>query len=338
MLLFMLCMALAVSFVGAAQAKQKEFKSVIFSQDQIPHRIIFKVQNMVLARHGMGAVLDSVIFVSMPDNGDTRTFSREALGICWLFANVDACEYKVFLVGCASPRRFHRVVPRMTDLNNASLGFARASALNDSLGIPGEPFPETIRDWRPGVLIVRVFFPATVKELPVTEVREYHDTTTVIQEVEGVAFDRIQPFVGYEHVALEHGGYGAPVVGIEAVFRTRIGTIAAVGYEGRSFNWPDHAVIGGGLQFGDDNGLFGIVEAKSGWRLDNTDHYESRAIGIVVGSGLGLTKNFANSRGDTVFGFRLKLRAGAGLFHLDDDVRSSSVPGVTLGGRICVSF
>lgn len=343
-LLLILCSAAAVMLLpaGASAKAQAPLKTVIIRGDQLPSWVIYDAMRMLRSRH-KGASVREILYVGdFPDTGDVVRLSPAAIDSARSFCDVDVlCGQGVMPIGCSSPRHYDpkRSAAIMSEFYNALLGPPRADMLADTVDLEvEEPYNGTIKGFRPGVLLVFYEYPATVNELPVTEVREYHDTTTVIQKIEGIAFDRIQPFVGYEHVTLEHGGYGAPVTGLEVVLKTRIGAIAAFGYEGRTFDWPDHAIIGGGLQFGDDDGLFGIVEAKGGWRLNNTDHYESRAVGIVVGPGFGLIKNFKNTRGDTIFGLHLKLRAGAGVFHLDDDVRSETVPGVTFGGRVCASF
>ncbi|MFH0828697.1 MAG: hypothetical protein V1907_00770 [Candidatus Kerfeldbacteria bacterium] len=341
MLLLLMCCVGSVALSTDALAKaQAPSKTVIIRGDQLPSWVVYDAMRMLRSRHKGVSVRELLYVGDFPDTGDVVRLSPAAIDSARSFCDVDVlCGQGVMPIGCSSPRHYDpkRSAAIMSEFYNALLGPPRADMLADTVDLEvEEPYNGTIRNFRPGVLLVFYEYPATETSLPAT----YHDTTTDIQKVEGIAFDRIQPFVGYEHVALEHGGYGAPVIGLEVVLKTRIGAIAAFGYEGRIFDWPDHAVLGGGLQFGDDDGLFGIIETKGGWRLDTTDHYESRAIGLVVGPGVGGAINFKDKKDpkQVKWAIHFKLHAGAGIFHLDDDVRNANVPGVTFGGRVCVSF
>jgi len=311
MLLFLLCATLAAIIASPAQAK---FKTRVIPQDKIPHRFVDKVRSMTTKQHPMYGVLDSLIFVTMKNNGDTRFFTEDALRTAWSFSEADACDYRIYFVGAATPRRFHNTTPRMTDLNNASLGYARAGALCDTLGNPGRTISQAVRDcWKPGVFIARVYLPPTkTTESTKDTVVIVHETKTerieVVQEQRSDTF-AIGPTIGVVYVNVDGNDFLSPSIGGVV----RHDNVVLFMSDGRTFEETrreegrDDRLRYGGIRFGQPTGLYwGFTYLDARRLMVEYDQYTYRAVGGTVTGGY-------QRSGAHLYG---NLGVGVGMFNL----------------------
>lgn len=291
MLLFLLCAVLAIVFAAPAQAK-KVFVNEVLGQDQLPDRIVTKVWGMRFTPYNKDAYIDSMIFYTMENNGDTRPRGAEALGAVWNFSyDLSRGDYEVFFVGTASLRRFHLATPRKSDLNNSSLGYARAGALNDTLGNPGVPFPQTIRDWRPGVLVVRVCFPAAEEQSRTRDTLTIvHETKTehTMETVREIPTYWVRPTVGFAGCWLDPQRIVTPSIGIAAGTHFGAWNVGAYAVEGQDFQPRNRGTACYGVQFGDELGPSVRVGYRSTWtEIRGDGHTTERSEGGEVGIGYG---------------------------------------------------
>ncbi len=209
-----------------------------------------------------------------------------------------------YLIGATDPQRFDgkRNTRNLSQLNNYSLGLARANWVNAKTGYRSTVLATVIINDRRGVYQV---FTAPVAT-PVTQVTPLPQPPPVFERpyvISRPAMWTIEPVIGW-HVATG-SNYHMPIIGVRLSHVVNGRVTSLTGYEGRRFaKNNDDQVWSGEVEFGRVKQPWSwVLGAEGDWRLDPTYHYTERTVFGKVGVVARVSSRSFDLEARTAIGF-----------------------------------